>query len=161
MGFDSWGSTRVAMPSLPTTDDQQVAQVMAEQRSDSRSLPGGQRSRRSSQTSGSLTVTAYEIAPVDASYTEGVVPVSGLYIVRSRATVAALADTYVVIELGGAGGGDVDVDQRSLYVNADGSGIPIFATGTAWCNEGTTLQSLISNGTVTAHSLTYTLIEAS
>lgn len=160
MGYDAWGSTRVALPSAPVSTEQQVARALAEQRGDSRALPGGQRSRRSSRA-GALTITDYTVAAVNASYTEGEVDVAGLYVVKAQATIAASDGDTVTMDLSGAGSGSARVDYRTLSLGADVTDLLFFANGTAWCEQGVTLSSSISGATVTAHSLTYTLIEAS
>lgn len=160
MGFDAWGSSRVDAPSAPVSTEQQVAQALAEQRADSRALPGGQRSRRSSR-SGALTITEYSVAAVDAADTEGVVDVAGLYIVKAKATVSGTAGSGAWMDLSGAGSGSEWVNGAATPIPASATDYPLRCSGVAWCEAGVTLSSSITGATVTGHSLTYTLIEVS
>lgn len=114
-----------------------------------------------SRSSGSLSVTEFSVPAVNGSYTEGVVSVAGLYIIKAEALISASAPALVALDLSGAGEGSDRIDYRPMSLTADAVGAPIFATGQAWCEEGVTLSSSISGATVTNHSLTYTLVAVS
>lgn len=157
MGFDSWGTSRVVLPTARLSDEQQLARIQAEQRADSRALPGGQRSRRSSK-SGSLTATDFSVAEVDLAYTEIEVDDAGLYIVRAKATVTGTAGSAAWMEVTGGGSGSDWIDTDSTPIPASATSYPIGVNATTWCEAGVTVSSTITGATVADHSLQLTLL---